>query len=142
MIRGTKGLDLNSSYSYLMLCRYFSQTCVVAEIDNKIAGFISAFLSPTDSTVLFVWQVAVDKSFHRRGLGMTMLKHLLEREACKNVKYIEITVNPSNEPAYCLYYKLAEALNASVEEFECFPSWMFPDGQHEEEIMLGIGPFS
>lgn len=114
----------------------------MAEIDQTIVGFISALSPPEDSNVLFIWQVAVDKRFHRRGLGMSMIKHLLEREACRDVKYLEITVNPSNIPAYRLYYKLAEDLHAPVAESVCFSSEMFPDGKHEEELMLRIGPFS
>ncbi len=140
LVKSTKVLDLNSPYSYLMLCKYFSDTCVVTEMDNKIVGFISGFRSPADPTVLFIWQVAVDKSTLRRGLGLTMLKHLVKRNSNNPVHYLEITVNPSNEAAYKLYRKLALELDTSIEEIECFPSHLFPGGQHEKEILLRIGP--
>ncbi len=133
-------LDVNSPYSYLMLCKYFSKTCIVAELDKKIVGFISAFFLPADPTVLFVWQVAVDKTVLRRGLGLSMLKHLLKKNSKKTISFLEITVNPSNEAAYKLYHKLALELNASIEEQECFPTKLFPGGQHEKELMLRIGP--
>lgn len=142
LIKASKNLDLNSAYSYLLLCRYFSETCVVAEAGGKIAGFISAFCPPDNPEVIFVWQVAVDRSFRRRGLGMAMLKHMLNREACTGVDYLEITVNPSNQAAYSLYYKLAEELGTSCQESMCFPSDFFPGEQHEDEIMLRIGPLN
>lgn len=142
LIKNTKNLDLNSAYSYLMLCKYFADTCVVAQSEEKVVGFISAFHPPNQPDVLFVWQVAVDSSFRRYGLGLNMLKHLLTRTSCLKVRYLEMTVNPSNKAAYSLYYKLADELNTSCEETICFPSWLFPGAQHEDEVMLRIGPLS
>lgn len=71
---------------------------------------------------------------------MDQKKHLLARKICSNSRYLEITVNPSNHAAYDLYRKLADELETSCVEEECFPSRLFPGGQHEEEIMLRIGP--
>lgn len=141
LIKNTKVLDLNSAYSYLLLCKYFSDTCVIAEVGGKIIGFISAFCPPTDPEVIFVWQVAVDEAFRRRRLGMTMLKHLLERETCSKIRFLEITVTPSNKAAEALYRKLAAELNTVCELYTCFPTRLFPGGQHEDELMLRIGPF-
>ncbi|MDD2510751.1 MAG: diaminobutyrate acetyltransferase [Syntrophomonas sp.] len=140
LVKSTRVLDLNSAYSYLLLSKYFNETCVVAEADGIIAGFVSAFHPPQQPEVIFVWQVAVDEAFRRHRLGMNMLKHLLARKACSNSRYLEITVNPSNHAAYNLYRKLADELGTSCVEEECFPSRLFPGGQHEEEIMLRIGP--
>jgi L-2,4-diaminobutyric acid acetyltransferase len=140
LVKSTRVLDLNSAYSYLLLSKYFSETCVLAEADGKIAGFVSAFHPPQQPEVIFVWQVAVDEALRRRRLGMNMLRHLLAREVCNNSRYLEITVNPSNHAAYNLYYQLAYELKTSCIEEECFPFWLFPGGQHEEEIMLRIGP--
>lgn len=142
LIKNTKTLDLNSCYSYLLLCKYFPETCVVAKSENIVVGFISAFHPPEKPDILFVWQVAVDSSVRRHGLGLNMLKHLLARKSCNKIRYLEITVNPSNRAAYSLYYRLADDLNTSCEETICFPSWLFPGAQHEDEIMLRIGPLS
>lgn len=142
LIKDTRVLDLNSAYSYLMLCKYFSDTCVIAETNGSVAGFVSGFIAPTDSTVLFVWQVAVDERVRRRGLGMNMLKHLLTRDSSSQTRYLEITANPSNHAAWSLYHHLAQKFNTKCEVSECFPSRLFPGGQHEDELMLRIGPFN
>lgn len=142
LVKSTRILDLNSAYSYLLLCKHFSDTCVAADVDGKVIGFISAFAPPKQPEVIFVWQVAVDERFRRRRLGMSMLKHLLAREVCSSSRYLEITVNPSNQPAYSLYHRLAEELETSITEEECFPVRLFPGGQHEEEILLRIGPLT
>jgi len=140
LVKDTRVLDLNSPYSYLMLCKYFGDTCVAAEYEGRVVGFVSAFRPASDPQVIFVWQVAVDEALRRRRLGMTMLKHLLARESCRQVRYLEITVTPSNQAAYSLYRRLAEELNTTCEESECFPARMFPGQQHEDEVLLRIGP--
>ena len=89
LVKSTRVLDLNSAYSYLLLSKYFSETCVLAEADGKIAGFVSAFHPLQQPEVIFVWQVAVDEAFRRRRLGMNMLRHLLAREVCNNSRYLD-----------------------------------------------------
>jgi L-2,4-diaminobutyric acid acetyltransferase len=133
-------LDLNSSYSYLMLCKFFPDTCVVAENNDDIVGFISAFRPPNDDDVIFVWQVAVASSERGEGLASRMLQDLLEREDCSEVQYLEATVSPSNIPSQSLFRGLARKLNTQCEVSECFPENMFPDEGHEVEMTYRIGP--
>lgn len=140
LVKESQVLDLNSAYSYLMLCKYFPETCVIAKSAGRIVGFVSAFKIPDNPEVLFVWQLAVDADFRRYGLAINMLKHLIARPKCSEIRYLEITVTPSNNAAYALYYKLADELHTVCEESICFPSWLFPGAQHEDEIMLRIGP--
>lgn len=69
LIKNTGTLDLNSAYSYLMLSEFLSDTCVIAEENKQIVGFVSAFRPPSDCDVIFVWQVAVHGSQRRNGIG-------------------------------------------------------------------------
>ncbi len=140
LIKNTRNLDLNSAYSYLILCKYFSESCIIAKTGGKVIGFISAFQTPNNPEFLFIWQVAVDSNYRRMGLAMNMFEHLLIRKKCQQIRYIEITVNPSNAAAYSLYHRLANRLDTSCEASICFPSCLFPGAQHEDEIMLRIGP--
>jgi len=141
LVKDTGVLDLNSAYSYLMLCKFFPDTCVVAEYDGKIAGFVSAFRPPGCHEVIFVWQVAVAKAQRGKGLGIALLKELLKREACADVHFLEVTVTPSNIPSQSLFRKLARETDAHCEVSEFFPVCLFPGGAHEAELMYRIGPF-
>ena len=60
LVRACKPLDENSMYSNLVQADYFSDTCVVAELDGEIVGWISGHMIPGSDT-FFVWQVAVGK---------------------------------------------------------------------------------
>jgi len=134
-------LDLNSTYSYLMMCRYFADTCIIAEQEKEIVGFVNAFLEPDAKNTLFVWQVAVVKSQRGKGLAANLIKRLLQAEACKDVCFVEATVSPSNLPSSSLFCGLARDLDTRCEISECFSADLFPGGKHEEELLYRIGPF-
>jgi len=74
-------LDLNSVYAYLLLCEHHRDTCVVAETDGGIAGFVSAYAPPGRGDTIFIWQVAVHDRARGRRLAGSMLDHLLGRPA-------------------------------------------------------------
>lgn len=141
LVRDTGVLDINSPYSYLMLCKFFSDTCVVAEYEGQIVGFVSAFRPPANQHTLFVWQVAVGESQRGNGLGKALLKELIGREVCKNVRYLEATVSPSNLSSQALFRGLARDFATCCEVSECFPAHLFPGGTHESEMTFRIGPF-
>ncbi|GGA37728.1 L-2,4-diaminobutyric acid acetyltransferase [Kroppenstedtia guangzhouensis] len=140
LIKEAGVLDLNSPYSYLMLCKFFPETCVIAESQGKIVGFVSAFLPQTGKDTVFVWQVAVDPSQRGKGLGKALLKELLSRNACSDVRYLEATVSPSNLPSQSLFKGLAKELETDCKIFECFSEHLFPNPGHESEWTYRIGP--
>jgi L-2,4-diaminobutyric acid acetyltransferase len=141
LIKRAGTLDLNSSYSYIMLCEFFPETCVIAEQNNQIVGFVSAFRPPIKENVIFVWQIAVDSSQRGKGLGKRLLHELLKRQACQDVRYLEATISPSNVPSQSLFRSLANSLDTDCEVSECFPEEYFPGSGHEEELLFRIGPF-
>ncbi len=141
LIRNTGVLDLNSSYSYLMWSKYFDETSVVVESGGRIVGFISGFIQPNSPDTLFVWQVAVDDSERGKGLASRMLQSILHHHACRNIRYLEATVTPSNEASQALFRKLAKDLQARCEVTRGFTENQFPDGGHEAEQLFKIGPF-
>lgn len=140
LIRDTGVLDLNSSYSYLMWAKYFDETSVVVESDDQIVGFISGFIQPKAPDTLFVWQVAVDGSEQGQGLASRMLRTVLHRKTCRNIRYLEATVTPSNEASQALFRKLAKDLNVGCEVSTCFTENQFPTEGHEAELLFKIGP--
>jgi len=57
LVRKCKPLDENSMYCNLVQADHFRDTCVVAELDGMIVGWISGHMIP-EKDELFVWQVA------------------------------------------------------------------------------------
>ena len=136
-----KPLDLNSTYAYMLLCTHFSETCVVADLHGELVGFVSGYLKPSDDTILFIWQVAVNPKARGLGVGKRMLREVLERPACRRVRHLETSVTPSNEASWALFRAFARDRKADCTESTLFRSEDFGNEKHEEEQLLRIGPF-
>lgn len=142
LIRQSPPLDVNSTYAYLLLCHHFASTCVVAERDGKVVGFVSGYLPPSATDTFFVWQVAVHADARGCGLGLSMLRHLLLRPVSRHVRFLETTVSPSNGPSRGMFARLAKDLETDLTEQDLFDKSMFGSGSdHEDEKLLRIGPF-
>ena len=143
MVRDTGVLDVNSVYAYLLVGEHYSQTSVIAEVGDQLAGFISAYCPPEKPDTVFVWQVGVAEAGRGKGLATRMLYEILRRPACSHVRYLDTTVGPSNDASMALFRGLAKKLGTQCEEDELFGSELFGDDDgepHEPEILFRIGP--
>ncbi|WP_245001143.1 diaminobutyrate acetyltransferase [Caldalkalibacillus thermarum] len=140
LVKETGTLDVNAAYTYLMMCRNFKDTCVVAELNNTVVGFVSAYLHPQKQDTLFVWQVAVSESQRGQGLATQMLHELFKRRTCQNIRFLETTISPSNKASQALFRKLARDFDTYCNVTTCFETDQFPD-DHESEMLFIIRPF-
>ncbi|MGD2139957.1 MAG: diaminobutyrate acetyltransferase [Burkholderiales bacterium] len=142
LIAQCKPLDLNSTYAYLLLCHHFSDTCVIARMGKEVVGFISGYLLPADKQTFFVWQVAVHQRARGAQLGVRMLEHLMKRKGIgATARFMETTVSPSNKASRRMFQRFADQNSASVKEQMLFDRTAFGNEEHEEEVLLKIGPF-
>lgn len=140
LVRRCPPLDLNSSYSYFLLCSHHADTCVVAQQGHDIVGFLSAYRLPRAAHTLFVWQVAVDARMRGQGLAGHMLEHLLARASCNDVRFVETTVAPSNLASRRVFARCAAQHEAAWQEEEFLTPEQFGAEAHEAEVLFRIGP--
>ncbi|WP_425457176.1 diaminobutyrate acetyltransferase [Aquibacillus sediminis] len=133
-------LDQNSPYKYIMMAEYFAETCVVAKEEDKVVGFVTAFIPPERQDVVFVWQVGVDSSQRGKGIASKLLNELINRESCQDVQFVEATVTPSNKASQSLFKRLARDHDTTCEVSDLFPEELFPGEGHEAELNFRIGP--
>ncbi|TQF73415.1 diaminobutyrate acetyltransferase [Rhodococcus spelaei] len=136
--RDSQVLDLNSSYSYLLWCRDFHDSSVVADHGGRVGGFVTGFVRPQDPRTVFVWQVAVDEELRGHGLAASMLNHLLDHLARQGVTRLETTISPDNTASQALFTALARTRYTSITRQRLFEPNHFPD-QHESEELYIIG---
>jgi L-2,4-diaminobutyric acid acetyltransferase len=141
LVRDVGTLDRNSSYAYLLLCRDFADTCVMADREGTLSGFITGYRPPAQRDTVFVWQVGVASPARGQGLASSMLDALLLSEGCQGVQFLETTVTPSNVASRAMFQSLAQRLNTRLEESSGFEAECFPEASHEPERRLRIGPF-
>ncbi|MBO0819781.1 MAG: diaminobutyrate acetyltransferase [Nocardiopsaceae bacterium] len=145
LARDAGGLDLNSPYAYLLWCRDFADTSVVARAGADIVGFITGYRRPeADETTrgggtLFVWQVAVDPAARGQRIGVRMLDAIGDAAKRLGCRYVEATVTPDNEASARMFASFARAHGAPLERSDGFGSALFPDN-HQPEDLIRIGP--
>jgi L-2,4-diaminobutyric acid acetyltransferase len=107
-------LDRNSAYHYLLLCRDFAGTSVVAEVDGRVVGFVTGYLRPAAPDTYFAWQSAVDSAVPVPGLALAMMIEVVDRAQALGARRFETTVNPDNRAVIMLVRKLARRHGATV----------------------------
>ena len=130
-------LDVNSRYAYLLWCRDFAATSVVARHRGDVIGFVTGFRRPEEPSTLVVWQVGVDAAARGRGVAAAMLDALFDR--VPGVDHLEATVTPDNTASIALFNRFAERRGAPAHHGELFGAELLGDG-HAPEILFRIGP--
>ncbi|TSE00177.1 diaminobutyrate acetyltransferase [Skermania sp. ID1734] len=134
-------LDANSSYAYVLWCRDFTDTTVIAEKDGEVVGFITGYRRPAAPDTLFVWQVAVDESQRGNGIGVAMLEELVSHLVPQGVRSMETTVSPDNAASIAMFAALARRRGATITTSKMFEPTDFPDA-HEAEELYTITPLN
>lgn len=141
LIKACPPLDVNSCYSYLLLAEHFQDTCVVAEMDGKIVGYVSGYVPPNKNDVLFIWQVAVGSEARGLGLAKRMIQHIQSAVKKQGVSFLETTITPSNEASQRLFLSLARDWGAPCNRSTMFTAEQFGSEGHEPEECYRIGPW-
>ena len=132
-------LELNPSYAYILICQHFGNTCLVAEAEGRMVGFVLAYVPPRQPDTVFVWQIGVAREVRGRGVGHLLLHNLLALDGCRNVTFLEASVTPSNKPSQSLFRAFARKKGVACRKMPFFPAEFFPD-DHEPEQLYRVGP--
>lgn len=130
-------LDVNSRYAYLVWCRDFAATSVVARLDDQVVGFITGYRRPDAPDVLMVWQVAVGAAARGRGVAGRMLDTLWAQ--VPGTAFMETTVSPDNEASIAMFTAFARRNATQIHRSDLFAAELLGDG-HEPENLYRIGP--
>ena len=134
-------LDTNSIYCNLLQCTHFAQTCAIARSSKGPVGFVSGYLLPDQTDVLFIWQVAVAAAARGTGLARRLIQDILARGVCASVRYLHTTVTEANLASRAMFTRLAQELETELSESAYFDRKLHFESQHDSEILFQIGPF-
>jgi L-2,4-diaminobutyric acid acetyltransferase len=132
-------VGLNSRYTYFLLAKDFSDTCVVVEHKGKIIAFSSGYIPPSRRDTFFNWETVVHRDYRGHSLQKRMLLHQIKTTSAK---FFEGTVNPSNEVSKRNFCELARLLNTKCQKKVLFNEEDFENDGHETEVLYRIGPIS
>lgn len=140
LVKAMGGLELNTAYFYILYCTDFADSCVVAEQDGELAGFVLGHRPPQRPDAVFVWQVGVAPAFRQQGLAQRLIEALLEQQPV-SVRWLEATVTPDNQPSRRLFSGIARRLGVECHIQDYLLAEWFPGASHAPEELFRIGPF-
>lgn len=132
------GLELNTAYFYVLFCIDFAETCVVAEVDGEMAGFVLGNRPPKRPDTIFVWQVGVAPWMRKQGLARRLIDAFIEQNP--DARWLEASVTPENTASRKLFRSVARDRNVGCEVSDFMDASLFPNS-HESEDLFRIGPF-
>ncbi|MBK8199315.1 MAG: diaminobutyrate acetyltransferase [Acidobacteria bacterium] len=141
LIAACPPLDTNSRYANLIQCTHFADTCAVARLDGKVAGWVSGHHPPGRGDTYFLWQVAVSPAARGSGLPLRMIRQILSRAGQSRVRFIETSITSANEASWALFRSVADKLAAPIADRPWFEKSRHFAGQHDTEHLVTIGPF-
>ena len=115
---------------------------MVAELHGAVVGAITGYLIPERPDTLFIWQVAVGVAARGQGLALRMLDHIVDRPACRDVRFMETTITEENAASWGLFGKFAQGRDAELQHEIGFDRDAHFGGQHDTEMRVRIGPFT
>ena len=137
LVRDCAPLDENSMYCNLVQADHFSDTCVVAEMDGQILGWVSGHMIPGEDS-FFVWQVAVSPAARGMGLGSKMLTHLVARPECSGARQLKTTITKSNTASWALFRSFARKVDRELTAAPHFEKDRHFEGEAATEHMVTI----
>ncbi len=106
-------------YAYWILENYYSSTCIVAEENNNIIGFVSGMPS-LDKGSIFIWQICVHSDYRGKGISVLLLDTLIKKAKELEFKKIELSISDSNDISQSLFKSYANRNNFDlIEKNKC-----------------------
>lgn len=130
-------LDANARYAYVLWCRDFARTSVVARRDGRALGYVTGYMRPDAPSTVVVWQVCVDAAAQGEGLAGRMLDAVYD--GAPGADRMETTITPDNDSSIRLFTSFAKRRGVPIERSELFGRELLGDG-HEPEDLYRIGP--
>ncbi|OIQ33502.1 MAG: diaminobutyrate acetyltransferase [Alphaproteobacteria bacterium MedPE-SWcel] len=137
LVKACAPLDRNSMYANLIQADHFRDTCVVAELDGEIVGWISGHMIPGQDA-FFVWQVAVGEAARGTGLGKRMLATLIARDTVRDAAVLKTTITKDNAASWGLFRSFARDIGGDLRDEPHFEREAHFDGAHDTEHLVTI----
>jgi len=140
LVKDSQVLEPNTRYAYLLLSTHFAGNCLLAEQNGEVVGCVASYRPPSHPEAIFVWQIGVREDARGQGLAKRMLHALVERPANADVRFLEATVDPGNEPSCRLFRAFAREQGVPCDVSPGFVPEHFGPTEHPPEDLHRIGP--
>lgn len=138
LVRRSESLESDGGHVLALLVSRFADTCLVAEAEGALIGFVGGYRTPTPPHSVLLWQIDVDPEFRGKGLGHALLHALIRCPGCADVEYLEAALESSHVACKRLLEGFARELETSCEVTSGGSETRSKGGNGQE--LLRIGP--
>lgn len=85
-------LDVHTVYTYWVICKFFSESCIIAEDNGVPFAYITAV--ETDDTV-FIWQICISEKYRGMKISALLIDFVLNYAEAKN-KTVSVSIDKEN----------------------------------------------
>lgn len=101
---------------YHLFTKYFTNTCFVAEKDNKIVGYILGFFSQLEKNVAYIHNICISPDFRRKKIGSSLYQEFFENMKKEKCQKIFLIINPTNKLSISYHESLGFNVSKEGEE--------------------------
>lgn len=129
-----------SNYSSDMFSKWYIQhfcdTCLLAEEDEKMIGFIMGFLSQSNPDEAYIRIIMVDPNFRGKGIGRELYERFFERVGVLGRSVIRCVTAPRKKDSIAFHTRLGFSIESQVHELEGVPICLNYDGRGGNRVIF------
>lgn len=107
-------LGQHTSFTYWMLCQYFSNLCYILEDeDRNPIGFVSAIRSSSVEGAVYLWQIGIVEQHRGKGLSKILIDAIVG--SIHDDEYIQFSIDDTNKESLGAFSSYAKANGLSMD---------------------------
>jgi GNAT superfamily N-acetyltransferase len=129
-----------SDYSSDMLTRWyihhFRETCLLAEENGRMIGFIIGFLSQSEPDEAYIRIVMVDPAWRGKGIGRALYESFFERVCVLGRNVIRCVTAPGKKDSIAFHTRLGFMIEPQDQVLEGVPVFLNYDGRGANRVVF------
>lgn len=106
-----KVLDLHTSYTYWVICKFFGDNSFIIEYDGIIVGYIMCLYC---KDTLFIWQIGIIDNYRKKGLSQKLIKEVFKKAIDNKFNRVLITIDENNKDSFFAFSNFCNKNNLKM----------------------------
>ncbi|PYI50555.1 GNAT family N-acetyltransferase [Paenibacillus flagellatus] len=118
---------------------HFQDTCLLAEEDGKIIGFVMGFLSQSKPNEAYIRIVMVAPSRRGKGVGQALYKEFFKRVGAAGRSIVRCVTAPANKNSIEFHTRMGFIVEPQEQELDGVPVCLDYDGRGGNRVLFKKG---
>lgn len=129
-----------SNYSNDMISKWyihhFRDTCLLAEENGKMAGFLIGFLSQSEPNESYIRIVMVNPAIRGKGVGRALYEEFFKRVGMLGRSVVRCVTAPGKKDSIAFHTRMGFIIEPQEQEYEGFPVFINYDGRGGNRVVF------